>query len=41
MGQNRTRGKRYSNESKLNYAKIIAVLIAIAVVIMFAIAIKS
>jgi len=41
MGQNRTRGKRYSNESKLNYAKIIAVLIAIAVVIMFAIAIKN
>ena len=44
MSENRTRGnrgKRYSNESKLNYAKILAVLIAIAVVAMFVIAIKE
>lgn len=41
MGQNRARGRRYSNESKLNYAKIVAVIIAIAVIIMFAIAIKQ
>lgn len=44
MSENRTRGnrgRRYSNESKLNYAKILAVLIAIAVVIMFVIAIKE
>lgn len=41
MGQNRARGRRYSNESKLNYAKIVAVVIAIAVIIMFAVAIKQ
>ena len=44
MSKNRTRGnrgKRYSNESKLNYAKILAVLIAVSVVIMFVIAIKE
>ena len=41
MGQNRTRGKRYSSESKLNYAKILAVVVAIAVIIMFAITIKQ
>ena len=44
MSENRTRGnrgRRYSNESKLNYAKILAVLIAVAVVIMFVIAIKE
>jgi len=40
MGQNRSRGKRYSNESKLNYAKILAVIVAIAVLIMFGMAIK-
>jgi len=40
MGQNKARGKRYSNESKLNYAKIVAVLVAIAVIIMFVVAIK-
>lgn len=40
MGQNRSRGKRYSSDSKLNYAKILAVIIAIAVIIMFGIAIK-
>lgn len=40
MGQNRTRGKRYSNDSKLNYKKIFAVAIAIAVIIMFVVAIK-
>lgn len=38
MAQNR--GKRYSNDSKLNYAKILAVIVAIAVIIMFIIAIK-
>lgn len=41
MRGNRTRGRRYSNESKLNYAKILAVVIALAVIIMFVIAIKQ
>lgn len=41
MGRNRTRGRRYSNEGKLNYAKIVAVGTAIAVIIMFIIAIKQ
>lgn len=41
MGRNISRGRRYSNESKLNYAKIVAVLTAIAVIIMFTIAIKQ
>ena len=40
MGQNRARGKRYTKESKLNYAKILAVIVAIAVLIMFGTAIK-
>ncbi len=40
MGQRRTRGKRYTNDSKLNYGKILAVIIAFAVIIMFAVAIK-
>ena len=40
MGQSRSRGKRYTNESKLNYGKILAVIIAFAVIIMFGIAIK-
>ena len=40
MGQSRSRGKRYSNDSKLNYGKILAVIIALAVVIMFVVAIK-
>ena len=40
MGQNKSRGKRYSNDSKLNYGKILAVFIAIAVLIMFGMAIK-
>ena len=40
MGQTRSRGKRYSNDSKLNYGKILAVIIAIAVIIMFGMAIK-
>ena len=35
------RGKRYTNDSKLNYAKIVAVIIAFAVIIMFGIAIKQ
>lgn len=34
------RGKRYTNDSKLNYAKIVAVIVAIAVIIMFVVAIK-
>ncbi len=44
MSENRTRanrGKRYSNESKLNYTKIFAVVVAIAVLVMFGIAIKQ
>ena len=40
MGQNRTRGKRYTEESKLNYGKIVAVIVAFAVIIMFGLAIK-
>lgn len=40
MRQSKSRGKRYTNDSKLNYAKIVAVIIAIAVIIMFGIAIK-
>lgn len=40
MGQNKTRGRRYSDDSKLNYKKILAVVIAIAVIIMFALTIK-
>lgn len=40
MGQTRSRGKRYSNDSKLNYGKILAVFVAIAVIIMFGMAIK-
>ena len=41
MGQRRTRGKRYSNDSKLNYATILAVIIAFVVIIMFGVAIKQ
>lgn len=41
MGQKRTRGKRYTNDSKLNYAKILAVMIAFVVIIMFGVAIKQ
>ena len=40
MRQSKSRGKRYSNDSKLNYGKILAVFIAIAVLIMFGMAIK-
>ncbi len=40
MEQNKPRGRRYSEDSKLNYAKILAVVVAIAVVIMFVLAIK-
>lgn len=36
-----SRGRRYSNEPKLNIKKVIAVIIAIAVIIMFIIAIKN
>lgn len=35
-----SRGKRYTNESKLNYAKILAVIVALVVLIMFGIALK-
>lgn len=41
MGQSRSRGKRYTNESKLNYGKILAVIVAFAVLIMFGVAIKQ
>lgn len=40
MGQNRSRGRRYSEDSKLNYGKIVAVVLAIAVIVMFIMAIK-
>ena len=40
MGQNRSRGKRYTEDSKLNYGKILAVAVVIAVIIMFVLAIK-
>ena len=33
MKQSKSRGKRYSNDSKLNYGKILAVFVAIAVII--------
>ena len=36
-----SRGRRYSNEPKLNIKKVIAVIIAVAVIIMFVIAIKN
>jgi len=37
----RRRGRRYDNEPKLNIKKVIAVILAIAVIIMFVIAIKK
>ncbi len=37
----RSKGKRYDNESKLNIKKVIAVIVAIAVIIMFIIGIKT
>ncbi len=36
-----SRGKRYDNEPKLNIKKVIAVIVAIAVIVMFVIAIRS
>ena len=36
-----SRGKRYNDEGKLNYTKVLAVLIAIIVIIMFVIMIKK
>ena len=36
-----SRGRRYSNEPKLNVKKVIAVVIAIIVIIMFVIALKN
>lgn len=41
MSQNRNRGRRYSEDSKLNYGKIVAVLLALVVIIMFIVAIKQ
>ena len=41
MGQSRSRGRRYTEDSKLNYGKIVAVALAIAVIIMFVMAIKQ
>ena len=40
MGRNKSRGKRYSSDSKLNYGKVLAVIIAIVVLIMFGMTIK-
>ena len=37
----RSRGKRYDNERKLNIKKVIAVIIAILVIIMFVVGIKE
>ena len=39
--ENMARGKRYQTEGKLNYTKVFAVIIAIAVVIMFIFIIKN
>ena len=36
-----SRGRRYNNEPKLNIKKVIAVIIAIIVIVMFVIAIKN
>ena len=36
-----SKGKRYETEKKLNYQKVFAVIIAIAVVIMFVVIIKN
>ena len=36
-----SRGRRYNNEPKLNIKKVIAVIVAIAVIVMFVIAIKN
>ena len=35
------RGKRYETEGKLNYQKVLAVILAIAVIIMFIFIIKN
>ena len=40
MGQNKSRGKRYTSDSKLNYGKVLAVIIAVVVLIMFGMTIK-
>ena len=36
-----SRGRRYSNEPKLNIKKVIATIVAVIVVIMFVISIKK
>ena len=41
MSRSRNRGKRYNGEKKLNIKKVIAVIIAILVIIMFVIGIKE
>lgn len=41
MGNQRARGNRYSEEGKLNYKKVFAVIIAIIVVVVFVMAIKQ
>ena len=41
LSLNMARGKRYQTEGKLNYTKVFAVIIAIAVVIMFIFIIKN
>lgn len=41
MGRTRSRGRRYNGEGKLNIKKVIAVIIAILVIVMFVIGIKE
>lgn len=41
MSKARTRGRRYEEEPKLNIKKVIAVIVAIAVIIMFIVGIKT
>ncbi len=41
MGRRANRGKRYSDEQKLNYTKVLAIFIAILVIVIFCLAIKE
>ncbi|MCI8654319.1 MAG: WG repeat-containing protein [Clostridia bacterium] len=41
MGNQRAKGNRYSEDSKLNYSKVLAVIIAIIVVVVFVMAINQ
>lgn len=41
MSRSRTRGRRYNGEQKLNMKKVVAVIVAILVIIMFVIGIKE